>query len=281
MAKKKTTKKSAKSKKKAKKFTIKDEKKMAMDFATTVHKHFDRIVKATILFGSTAKNTAKATSDIDIIIVIDDAAIKWDLELISWYREELAKIISSKNYPKELHINTIKLTTWWEDLLHGDPVILNILRYGEALIDSGGFFNPLKSLLLQGKMYSTPEAVYVALQRAPAHLARSRAAEVNAVEGIYWAMIDAAQAALMTAGKLPPSPEHIPEMMRETFVSTGVLKKHYIKWLKDTYTLHKSITYGKIKDVKGVDIDEKQAQAEKFLSEMSNLINYLMETKEI
>ena len=34
--------------------------------------------------------------------------------------------------------------------MHGDPVVINILRYGEALIDYGGFFNPLKSLFFSG-----------------------------------------------------------------------------------------------------------------------------------
>lgn len=279
MAKKKIHLKSVKIRKRSKKFDLKDEKKIAMDFAMTLHKHFDRLIKATVLFGSQAKNTAKASSDIDIIVVIDDASIQWDLELISWYREELAKIINAKDYARELHINTIKLTTWWQDLLHGDPVILNILRSGEALIDSGGFFEPLKALLLQGKIYSTPEAVYVALQRAPAHLARSRAAEVNAIEGVYWAMIDSAQAALMTAGKLPPSPEHIPDMMEDAFVAPGILKGGYVRWLRNIYLLHKSILHGETRNVKGVDIDEKQAQAEKFLGEMSKLINYLLESK--
>ncbi len=263
------------------KLNLKDEKDIAMDFATSVQKHFDRLVKATVLFGSQAKNTAKASSDIDIIVIIDDASIQWDLELIAWYREELAKIISSKSYTKELHINTIKLTTWWEDLLHGDPVIINILRYGEALIDSGSFFNPLKALLLQGKVFSTPEAVYVALQRAPAHLARSKAAEVGAVEGVYWAMIDSAQAALMTAGKLPPSPEHIPLMLEETFVAPGITKHYYVNWLKDIFALHKSILHGAIRDVKGNHIDEMQANAEKFLFEMTRIIDYYLESKKI
>ncbi len=145
------------------------EKDVAVDFAVKVHKKFDRLIKASILFGSQAKNTATASSDIDIILIVDDAAINWDMELVAWYREELAKIIAENEYRRELHINTVKLTTWWQDMLYGDPVVINIIRYGEALIDSGGFFNPLKALLIQGKIRSTPEAVYVALQRAPTH----------------------------------------------------------------------------------------------------------------
>ena len=255
------------------------ERDMAMDFAISVQKQFDRLVKATVLFGSQAKNTAKPNSDIDIVVIIDDASINWDLELISWYREELAKLVSTKKFGKDLHINTIKLTTWWQDLLHGDPVVVNILRYGEALIDSGGFFNPLKSLLLQGKIYSTPEAVYAALQRSPDHLARSKASEAGAVEGVYWSMIDSSRAALMTAGKMPPSPEHIPILLEETFVSQGMLKQEYPNLLKEVYLLHKKISHGELREIKGSDIEKWQLSAEKFLLEMTRIVDTLLETK--
>lgn len=255
------------------------EKDIAMDFAMKVQQKFDRLVKASVLFGSQAKNNASASSDIDIILIIDDASISWDLELVAWYREELSKLISSYPYEKELHINSIKLTTWWEDLMHGDPVIINILRYGETLIDSGGFFNPIKSLLAQGKIHSTPEAVYAALQRAPTHLIRSKVSEMSAIEGVYWCMVDSAQAALITAGKLPPSPEHIPIMLKEEFVDKDLLKVDYVRYIRDLYTLHKSISHGEINNIKGIEIDSWQEKAEQFLSEMTRIINLLLENK--
>jgi len=226
-----------------------------------------------------AKNEAQANSDIDIVIVIDDASINWDIELISWYREELGKLITAQKYAKELHINTIKLTTWWQDMLNGDPVIVNILRYGEALIDSGGFYNPLKSLLLQGKIKSTTEAVYAALQRAPSHLIRSRTAVISAIEGVYWTMVDSAQAALIMANKSPPSPEHIPEMLAETFVEKGMLKINYVRAIKDLYLIHKGISHGNMRRIKGAEIDRWQETAESFLNEMTRIINILLETK--
>ncbi len=260
-----------------------NEKDIAIDFAQKVHQKFDRLIKASILFGSQAKETAGASSDIDIILVIDDAAIKWDLELISWYREELGKIISkhARQTNRDFHINTIKLTTWWLDLMHGDPVILNILRYGEALIDSGGFFNPIKMLLIDGKIRSTPEAAYAALQRSPMHLARSRAAEMGAIEGVYWAMIDSAQAALITAGKIPPSPENVPIMLKEEFVERGMLKEQAVNALRDLYKIHKKIEHGEISDIKGVEIDMWQETAEKFVSDMTSIISKLLGEKRI
>ena len=255
------------------------EKDIAMDFAIQAQKKFGSMIKASILFGSQARNDAGTNSDIDVIVIIDDASISWDLELISWYREELGKLVASSEYGRELHINTMKLTTWWQDLLHGDPVVINIVRYGETLIDSGGFFNPIKSLLIQGKIKSTVEAVYAALQRAPAHLARSKSAEIGAIEGVYWCMVDAAQAALITAGKLPPSPEHIPEMLNEAFVTPGMLKIDYVRAIRDIYNLHKGIAHGEISNIKGQDIDKWQEIAQRFLSEMTKIIDNIIEKR--
>ncbi len=258
---------------------IMTEKDIAMEFAMSVHQKFDKLVKASVLFGSQAKHSATASSDIDIILVIDDASINWDIELVAWYREELAKIISSSKYENELHINTVKLTTWWQDLLYGDPVIINILRYGEALIDSGGFFLPIKALLAQGKIRSTPEAVYTALERAPMHLARSKEAEMAAIEGIYWSMIDSAQAALITAGKVPPSPEHIPILLKETFVDRGMLDIDSVRGVRDLYLLHKSITHRENTQIKGSEIDFWQDKAQKFISDMTNIIAKILDSE--
>jgi len=253
------------------------DKAIAMDFATKVHQKFDRLIRASILFGSQAKGIAKSDSDIDIVLIIDDASINWDVELIAWYREELSKLISSTKHSNRLHINTIKLTTFWSDLMHGDPVILNILRYGEPLIDSGAFFNPIKALMERGRIKPTPEAVYAALQRAPTHLARSKAAELGSIEGVYWTLVDSAQAAIIMHGQIPPSPEHIPDMLKELFVDKGKLSYGYVRAFNDLYLLHKDILYGKIVDIKGAEIDQWQALAEEFLSEMTRLIDEMIE----
>ena len=252
---------------------LKSESAIAMDFATKVYKKFNKIVKSVVLFGSTTKQTSVAGSDIDIVIIIDDASIKWDQELISWYREELDKILRRNPYKKSLHINTIKLTTWWEDLIRGDPVVINILRYGEAMIDLAGFFEPLKFLLVQGKIKSSPEAIYNCLQRAPSHIMRSKTSELNAIEGLYWAMVDAAHASLIAANVLPPSPEHIPVNLKNSFVNHGKLKMKYVIWFRDLLLLHKKISHREIKDLKGVQIDAWQDRTEEFLVVMTKLVN--------
>lgn len=245
---------------------------IAIDFATKFYKIVGTPIKSIALFGSSTKKTAVAGSDIDIIIIVDDVSVKWDLELTAWYREELGKIIQSNPYKKELHINTVKLSTWWEDVLRGDPTVINILRYGESVLDLGGFFTPLKTLLVQGKIRGTPEAIYSCLERAPRHIARSKLAEVGAVEGIYWSMIDSAHAALISAEVLPASPEYISMDLKTHFVDKGRIKQKHLDAFREVLTLYKRIEHNEVSDLKGVVLDDLQQKAEDFLSEMVRIV---------
>lgn len=251
---------------------LKNEYDIALDFATKTYKTFGKAIKSIVLFGSSVKKTQTAGSDIDIIIIIDDASIKWNQELIAWYRQELDTLLRKNLYKRSLHINTVKLTTWWEDLMRGDPIVINILRYGETLIDMAGFFDPLKFLLSAGKIKPTPEAIYANLQRAPIHLARSKAAELNSIEGLYWAMVDSAHAALIAANVSPPSPEHVYENLKKTFVDKGKLKIEYAEWYRDLLLLHKKIMHGELRNLTGVEIDAWQERADQFLAVMAKLI---------
>ncbi len=246
---------------------------ITMDFATKTYERFNKIIKSIVLFGSTAKQTTVSGSDIDIIIIIDDVSIDWDQELIAWYREELDKLVKRNPYKKSLHINTIKLSTWWDDLMRGDPMVINVIRYGETLIDFGGFFEPLKYLLLKGKIKSTPEAVYSCLERAPQHFLRSKTAQLSAIEGLYWAMVDSAHAALISRNVLPPSPEHISLNLRETFVDNKYLDMKYVIWYRDLLFLYKKISHGELKDIRGVDIDMWQDRTDEFIRTMAKLVD--------
>jgi predicted nucleotidyltransferase/uncharacterized protein (UPF0332 family) len=255
---------------------LKNERDIAMDFAQKVYTKFDKMVKAIILFGSSVKHTNVLGSDIDIIIVIDNATIKFDEKLVFWYREELGKIIQQNPYKKDLHINTVTLTTWWNDLTRGDPTLVNIIRYGEVLIDFGGFFSPLKALLEQGKIKPTPEAIYTCLNRVPNHIRLSKQAEISAIEGSYWAMVDTAQALLMTIRILPPSTEHIAILLKENFVDKNLLKIRYVTDFRDLHNLHRKVMHGEIKDIEGKIIDSWQDKSEDFFNAAMKIIEELI-----
>lgn len=284
--KRKTTKKKTTSKKKlpelkSKKSKQKTNHDIAMDFATKAYKKFQEVIKSIVLFGSAAKHEDKRGSDIDIMIIVDDCSIQWDQELIAWYREELGKLVDKQKYSQRLHINTVTLSTFWEDVREGEPAAINIIRYGQTLIDFGGYFDPLKALLAKGRIRPSPEAIFTTLRRAPLHISRAKFDIVNSVEHLYWAMVDASHAALMARHQIPPSPEHVPELLEQLFVKTKKLHPKYIKWYKEMYELAHDIVHGNVKNISGNDLDLIMARTLEFEKTMRDITSRLIRSEKI
>ncbi len=273
--------------KKRKELVLKKKEKLledydiAYDFATKAYKKFREVIKSIVLFGSVPKKEITLKSDIDIIIIIDDTTINWDEELIGWYREELSRLLSSQKYSKELHINTITLTTFWEEIRNGEPLAINVIRYGQALIDFGGFFDPLKILLAKGKIKPSPEAIFVTMERASTHCLRGHNTLLLAVESFYWAMVDASHSALMAKRIIPPSPEHLSDLLTEVFVKKNILDKKYTNWYEDTRKLAKAITYGDVKKVSGNTLQDLAEKTEKFVNTLRELTSTIIKNEHI
>jgi hypothetical protein len=255
--------------------SLANDQDIAYDFARKVYTKVGKVIKSVVLFGSAAKGSSEEKSDIDIVIIIDDATVLWDQELISWYREEVGKIIQANPYSKPLHINTVRLTTWWNEMLRGEPVVINIIRWGMPLIDFGGFFAPLKALLAQGKIKSSPEMIFITLGRGPGHMARCKASMFNAIEALYWTFVDASHAVLIAAKHSPPSPEHITLAMQELLVKKNIFPQKYVQWYGGIYSLMHAMLHQKVVDVKGSDIDMWRARADEYLRESAIAIKKL------
>lgn len=257
------------------------EEEIAMDFASKIYKNFELMISSIIMFGSSANQEKKIESDIDIAIILDDISVRWDEELIAIYRKELGRMVSENPYIKSLHLNTIKLSVWWQDLLRGDPVVIDVLRQGKILIDKNNFFLPQKALLQSGNIRPSAEAIYNLLERTTVHLGRSRVAVIGAVESCYWACVDSAHALLMSSNNLPPSPRHVAEMLEKIFVKDlKMMDNKYVKIYTDTYDFMKKIEHGDLKSVSGKELDRIRKDSEEFVLETTRIIDKLIETKE-
>ncbi len=243
---------------------------IAYDFASKAYKEFGPLALSIVVFGSVAKGVPRPESDIDIIIVIDNVSQIWDQEVIAWYREELFNLVKAEKHRDRLHINTVSLSAFWDNVLQGDPAIINMLRYGVALVDLG-FFEPLKYLLLSGRIKHSPEAIYTALNRTPWHMLRARIKTLSAIEDFYWAMIDAAQAALMIHGKTPPSPEHISQLLTDNFVKHRKLHQRYVDWYNELYHLTHAIKNNRVQRISGEEYDKWAKRTTEFTKVLEKL----------
>jgi predicted nucleotidyltransferase/uncharacterized protein (UPF0332 family) len=247
----------------------KEDFEIAKTFSKRVYGEFGDFLRAIVLFGSAAKEK-KNPSDIDILIILDDVKIQFTEEIVQTYRVILQKVIADTS-KERLHIQSMKFTSFWEYVRAGDPVATNILRYGIALVDTG-FFDPLQTLLDQGRIRPTPESIATYFTMAPGSLEKAKGHIWSAGIDLYWSVINSAHAALMHHGEVPPSPEHVVEIMRRTLVKEKKVSAESIKTMEEMYALFKGITTRSKKDFTGKEYDIYRKKAEKFVKEMDKYI---------
>lgn len=246
-----------------------DDLKIAQKFAQELKNELGDFLLGVVLFGSTVRKEATKKSDIDVLVVGDDANFQMSDELIEGYRIIVETIVAKVS--TKLHITSMTYTSFWEYAKAGDPVVVNILRDGVGLIDSG-FFNPLQRLLQMGKIRPSEESVWRYFGRAPMTILNSRWHLLQATLDLYWAVIDAAHAALMRKGEVPPTPDHVAENLQRVYVKPKLLEKKYVDTMNKFYKLSKQITHREIKEVKGPEYEKYHQEADDFVRRMKKLV---------
>lgn len=243
---------------------------LARKFAKLMYKEMGGFLKGIILFGSSVKTPGAKYRDIDLLVILDDVSVVLSKELVETYRIITQKVVSNVD-PQRLHIQSMKFTQFWEYVRAGDPVAINILRSGLALIDTG-FFDPLQALLDQGRIRPSEEAIYTYFTMAPASLHRSNQHMLTACIDLYWAAIDAAHAALMKLGEIPPSPEHVADLLERRLVKYRHINRKYSDVMRQLYRLYKKIVHREIKTVSGKEYDKYKKLSETFVYGMKKFI---------
>ncbi len=240
--------------------------RIAYEFSKRLYLEFKEFLKAVILFGSVARSMEKEKhNDIDVMVIVDDVSMRLTPEIVEAYRIITEKIIIDTS--QRLHVTTLKLSAFWDYVRNSDPVAVNILRDGIAVVDTG-FFDPLQALLFMGRIRPTMESVWTYYGRAPRTLVNSRWHIMQATIDLYWAVVDASHAALMKLGTVPPSPEHVAELMIEKMVKPGLINKKHAHTPEKFYRLAKSIINREKKDVHGREYEELYKEAYEFVERM-------------
>ncbi|MBR9700142.1 hypothetical protein GOV09_06810 [Candidatus Woesearchaeota archaeon] len=242
---------------------------IAHRFAKAVHKELGRFLKGVVLFGSSARKTAKPHSDIDVLLLVDDVSILMTRDVADAYRMILQKIVA--NVSRKLHVVTVRITAFWDYMRNGDPIGINMLRDGISLYDTG-FFEPLQLLLKKGKIRPSKESIWNYYMRSPATLSNARWHVMQATVDLYWAVIDAAHAALMSHDAIPPTPEHVADMLDDLLVRKGKLEKKYSRIMKNFYYRAKSVMHREVHSISGKEFDKYLYEAESFVERMKQFI---------
>lgn len=245
-----------------------DDSDYAYRFAAEITKEVGKFVKGVVLFGSTVRKKQPA-HDIDVLVILDDVSIYLTKEFVQTYRIIVENIIAKIS--RRLHITTFKYSSFWEFVRNGDPVAINILRDGVPIVDRE-FFRPLQLLLLQGRIRPSQEAIWTYYFKSPRELQSSKFRMISACMDLYWAVIDASHAALMKLNEIPPSPNHVSDMINEKLVNTGLIEKKYSHTVRKFYELSKKIEHREIKEITGHEYDRYYKEAEEYVNRMRKFI---------
>ena len=242
---------------------------LAYRFANDLYSEMGSLIRGVVIFGSSARKTTTSKSDIDILVIIDDLMMSLSPEVLEAYRVIINKVIVRVS--TRLHITTLRFTAFWEYMRNGDPIGINILRDGVALIDAG-FFEPLQVLLKKGRVRPTSESIWTYYIRAPNTLHNSKWHIMQATLDLYWAVIDSAHAALMQHGEIPPTPEHVADLLEQKLVRKKLLEHKYVAIMRHFYKLMKMIVHREVKEIKGEEYDRYYKAAEDFVNRMRMFI---------
>ena len=255
--------------------------KIAEVHKTMAIKKFEKYIVSYVAVGSLFRGDARS-NDIDVAIIVDDTDVKKmpRTEL----RDKLGAIIREMGYhaskitgvKKIFHIQTYILTDFWESVKDAQPVIFTFLRDGVPLYDRGVFM-PWKLLLKMGRVRPSPEAIEMQMDIGERLIQRTKGKMLSIVgEDLYYAVLNPAQAALMLYGIAPPTPKETIKLLDEIFVKKEkLLEKKYVDMLERIRNYYKDIEHGKIKDVKGIDIDNFLNDAEDYLKRIKKLFEQI------
>lgn len=243
---------------------------LAKKFSKRMTEELPDFVKAVVLFGSAAKKIdSYKSNDIDILIIINDLTMIMSEEVVQTYRVITERTASSIS--KRFHITTLKMSTFWEYIRNGDPIAINMLREGVVLHDAG-FFEPVQQLLFQGRIRPSKESIWVYFSRAPNTIHNADWHILQASLDLYWAVTDAAHAALMKVGEMPPSPKHLPKLVSEKLVRTGMVPSKCSDTIEFFYELAKKIQHRDLQTVEGKQYDSWKKDAKEFLKAMETVV---------
>jgi len=242
-----------------------------------VLRKFEKYVSSYVIAGSLVRGTATKTSDVDVFVIIDDTDVKRmpRIELreklraiIYQYIPEAQAIAGSKN---KLEPQIYLLTDFWEAVKDAHPVMFTFIRDGVALYDRGTF-TPWKLLLKMGKIKPSPEAIDMFMSMGDKTNQTVNRRLIDAMIDIYYGVLTPSQALLMLYGLPPPTHKETPTEFKKIFHDKEkLIEKKYINTLEKAVKLFKDYEHGKLKKIKGEEVDKLLKEFEAYTKRMKEL----------
>ncbi len=234
-----------------------------IDFSYQILSNFGYLIKGIVIFGSAAKGLMKATSDIDVWVLIDNTSFKTSKSL-----DEIIITLHELGRKNNLHIQTTLLTDFWEFLRKTAPEIINYLKYGIIVFDSG-ILKPIKIMIEQGLIGASEEAIEIKKKSAEIKLKKVLEDLKSLVFELRYAAIDACQSVIMKKYKVIPDPKEVLKYLNK-MVEEGKLEKEYVEKFEKIDKMWKDIEHENVKEIDGLYLNEALNIAKQIIERMKN-----------
>ena len=220
------------------------------------------------------------SNDFDVFVVIDDTDVKRMPRM--QVKDQLTKIIwqMSREIAQvtgiQIHIQVYLLTDFWDALKDAHPVMFTFLRDGVPFYDRG-IYGAWKELLKLGKIKPSAEAIDLHMNAGTQLVDRARKMfNEIAMNDVYYAFLNPAQAVLMMKGFNPTTPKETLKIFKEVLVDKDkVISQKEFDNFEEAVKLFKSLEHDQEKKVSGKDLDRMLNNADKFLSTIKKMFDQI------
>lgn len=235
-------------------------------FTNESRKHYGNVIKSVVIFGSAAKGTMVKGSDADIWVVLDDTATKGS--------EDLDKVNSQlyliAHELKDLHVQTATLTEFWDWIKRGSPELVNYLRYGLVVYDTG-FIKPVQRMLQLGLIPPSEETISLKARSAEARYRKIKLDIKGMIFELRYTAMDIIQAVVMYFYKASPDYKAAPEYL-EKLVKDKKIEKIYVEKFKELDDLWKAIDHREIKEVKAEHLEKALTLSKELIDRLKKVL---------
>ena len=235
-------------------------------FTNEARRQYGDLIKSVLIFGSAAKGTMVKGSDTDVWVILDDTATKSS--------EDLEKVVTHlyliAHQLEDLHVQTTPLTEFWTWVKMGSPELVNFLRYGLIIYDTG-FIKPVQRMLQMGLIPPSEETINLKAKAAEARYKKVKIDMKSMIFDLRYSATDACQAVIMHYYKAQPDQKKIPEFL-EKLVKEGKLEKEYIGKFKELDKLWKDIDHKVIKEVETSHLEKALKLSKEIIDRMKKLL---------
>ncbi|MBW2967384.1 hypothetical protein KY362_02760 [Candidatus Woesearchaeota archaeon] len=235
------------------------------DFAKKLVKEHGALIASLVV-----NRPEEARSDIRLAIIIDDL----NQIILTPKAMEIRMAAEEMAYRTTLPLKceTLLASDFWNRFRARDAQVRDLARFGLVVHDNG-FLLPIQDLLVTGKIRPSKESVDIYYVKAERAMKSANDHVKRAVVDLYWAVTDAAHAAVMLAGITPPSPAELSGILKSEFVARNLIHRRCVEVYDRVFDAAKKVMHRQVFDMSGRDFDSFLADADFFVKEMRSFVD--------